>query len=103
MSEDLDELLAEQLSYYRALAPKYLDGALSGAAGDAAGEELITALEDFAPSGDVLELACGPGTWTPQLLRHASSVTALDAAPEVLAMARERVRDPRVRFIAADI
>jgi hypothetical protein len=65
MSEDLDELLAEQISYYRALAPKYLDGALTGAAVDAAGEELLTALEEFAPSGDVLELACGPGIWTP--------------------------------------
>ncbi|MDQ6820433.1 MAG: class I SAM-dependent methyltransferase [Actinomycetota bacterium] len=103
MSEDLDELLAEQISYYRALAPKYLDGGLTGAAVHGAGEELSTALEEFAPSGDVLELACGPGTWTPQLLRDASSVTALDAAPEVLVIARERVRDPRVRFIAADI
>lgn len=103
MREDLDELLAEQISYYRALAPNYLDGALTGAAVDAAGEELLTALEEFAPSGDVLKLACGPGIWTPQLLRHASSLTALDAAPEVLAIARERVRDPRVRFIEADI
>jgi ubiquinone/menaquinone biosynthesis C-methylase UbiE len=99
---ELDELLAEQISYYRALAPRYLDNALSGSAVAGAGEELVAALDEFAPAGDVLELACGPGTWTPRLLRHASSVTALDASPEVLAIARERVRHARVRFIEAE-
>ena len=101
--DEVDELLAEQISYYRALAPSYLDGALTGAAAQAAGEELVAALDEFAPSGDVLELACGPGIWTPQLLRHAGSVTALDASREVLAIARQRVRDPRAQFIQADI
>jgi demethylmenaquinone methyltransferase/2-methoxy-6-polyprenyl-1,4-benzoquinol methylase len=53
----------------------------------------------------VLELACGPGTWTPQLLRRASSVTAVDAAPEMLALARARVDadHKRVRFVRADV
>jgi SAM-dependent methyltransferase len=52
----------------------------------------------------VLELACGPGTWTPQLLRHAATVTAVDAAPEMLAEARGRVgADDRVRFVQADL
>jgi ubiquinone/menaquinone biosynthesis C-methylase UbiE len=101
--DELDQLLAEQISYYRALAPRYLDNALSGARVAGAGEELVAALDEFAPAGDVLELACGLGTWTPQLVRHASSVTALDASPEVLAIARERVRDARVRFSEADI
>jgi len=62
-----------------------------------------TALDTFAPTGDVLELACGPGVWTPQLLRHAESVTAIDAAPEMLAIARDRVRDERVRFALAEL
>ena len=51
----------------------------------------------------MLELACGPGVWTPQLLRHASSVTAVDAAPEMLAIARQRVGEDRVRFVRADL
>ncbi|MDQ6841089.1 MAG: class I SAM-dependent methyltransferase, partial [Actinomycetota bacterium] len=101
--DELDQLLAEQISYYRALAPRYLEGGLTGVAVAGAGEELVAALDEFAPTGDVLELACGPGTWTPQLLRHACSVTALDASPEMLAIASERVRDARVRFIEADI
>jgi trans-aconitate methyltransferase len=102
-ADDLDTLLAEQIAYYRARAPVYLDEALSGLAVESAGEELLAALDTFAPTGDVLELACGPGTWTPELLRHAASVTAVDASPEMLEIARRRVIDPRVRFIEANI
>ena len=101
---EVEAILAEQIAYYRALAPTYLDQAIGGFEIDRAAAEIETALDAFAPTGDVLELACGPGTWTPQLLRHASSVTAVDASGEMLALARERVAgDPRVRFIAADI
>jgi SAM-dependent methyltransferase len=95
----VDGLLSEQVSYYRARAPEYLEDTLNLPGG----QELETALETFAPTGDVLELACGPGVWTPQLLRHATSVTAVDAAPEMLALARDRVRDERVRFVLADL
>jgi len=56
----------------------------------------------------VLELACGPGMWTEILLRHATSVTAVDGAPEMLARARARVgeecvKQGRVRFEQADL
>jgi SAM-dependent methyltransferase len=93
------ELLAEQVAYYRATAPEYLDGALDLPGGT----ELERALDAFAPAGDVLELACGPGTWTPRLMAHADTVTAVDAAPEMLALARERVGERRVRFVLADL
>ena len=98
--DDLGRLLAEQVAYYRALAPEYLDGGL-----DLPGAlEIEAALDGFAPAGDVLELACGPGTWTPRLLQDATTVTAVDAAPEMLAMARKRVGDDdRVRFVHADL
>jgi demethylmenaquinone methyltransferase/2-methoxy-6-polyprenyl-1,4-benzoquinol methylase len=39
----------------------------------------------------VLELACGPGVWIGQLLRYAADVTAVDASPEMLAIAAARV------------
>lgn len=98
--DELARLLADQVAYYRALAPDYLDGALDLPGGT----ELEAALDAFAPAGDVLELACGPGTWTPRLLRDAASVTAVDASPEMLALARERVAgDERVRFVLADV
>jgi demethylmenaquinone methyltransferase/2-methoxy-6-polyprenyl-1,4-benzoquinol methylase len=97
--DDDERLLSEHVACYRALAPDYLDGRhdLPGFA------ELEAALDRFAPAGDVLELACGPGTWTPRLLRSAATVTAVDASPEMLAIARQGVgHDGRVRFIRAD-
>jgi demethylmenaquinone methyltransferase/2-methoxy-6-polyprenyl-1,4-benzoquinol methylase len=97
--DDLAPLLAEQIAYYRAVADEYADHAIA----DAGGDELSAALDAFRPAGDVLELACGPGTWTRQLLRHASSVTAVDASPEMIAIASARVDDDRVRFVEADV
>ena len=95
-----DQLLAEQRAYYSALAPEYLDQGLDlpGCA------DLTDALDAFRPAGSVLELACGPGVWTHQLLRHASDVTAVDASPEMLAIAASRVPDgASVRFVGADL
>ena len=97
--EGLRQLLDEQVGYYRAVAAEYERHLLPfpGAA------ELSAALDAFRPTGSVLELACGPGTWTPQLLRHAADVTAVDASAEMLAIASARVSDERVRFVSADL
>jgi SAM-dependent methyltransferase len=103
----IDPLLAEQVAYYRAVAPEYESLSVPGGGGS----EVAAALEAFAPAGDVLELACGPGMWTELLLRRATSVTAVDAAPEMLARARARVGEDadggggasRVRFVQADL
>jgi trans-aconitate methyltransferase len=97
--DQLELLLAEQIAYYRALAAEYEDHALDLPGG----EELLSALDAFQPEGDVLEIACGPGFWTSRLLRHATTVTSLDAASEMLAIASARVDDERVRFIQADV
>jgi SAM-dependent methyltransferase len=105
----LDRLLDEQRAYYRALAGDYLK--LSQAMDLPGGDELTEALDAFQPAGRVLEFACGPGVWTGQLLRYATDVTALDASPEMLAIAAARVgsdvgsdvRNDRVRFVQADL
>ncbi|HEU4580264.1 MAG TPA: class I SAM-dependent methyltransferase [Polyangiaceae bacterium] len=98
-SDRMAPLLAEQLAYYRAAAPVYESLSLPGWGG----AEVAAALEAFAPRGDILELACGPGMWTELLARHASSVTAVDGAPEMLARARARAGTERVRFVEADL
>ena len=99
MSSDDDVLLTEQLAYYRAAAAEY-DRPYTER------EELrrLPAVVDDLPIGeDVLELACGTGQWTVRLAARARSVTAVDAAAEVLAVARARVPSPNVRFLQADL
>ena len=99
--DDRTELLAEQVAYYRARAEEYFDGTISDSSAQHA---LEAALDEFRPTGHVLELACGPGSWTPQLLRYTSTVTAVDASPEMIAIASSRVgADARVQFIQADL
>jgi demethylmenaquinone methyltransferase/2-methoxy-6-polyprenyl-1,4-benzoquinol methylase len=95
----LEALMSEQVAYYRAVSGEYEEHAIPGAWGG----ELEAAVERFAPTGAVLELACGTGLWTGGLVRHADSLTAVDGAAEMLAIASGRVRDPRVRFVEADI
>jgi demethylmenaquinone methyltransferase/2-methoxy-6-polyprenyl-1,4-benzoquinol methylase len=96
--EELGRLLDEQAAYYRAVAAEYLDHLnLPG------GDEVREALDAFRPAGSVLELACGPGVWTGQILRYASHVTAVDASAEMLAIAAARTGGERVRFVQADL
>jgi 2-polyprenyl-3-methyl-5-hydroxy-6-metoxy-1,4-benzoquinol methylase len=92
----LDMLLAEQLAYYRARAAEYDELYADRADWDA----LIAPLPI---GGDVLELACGTGRWTPLLAARSLSVTAMDAAPEMLAIARERAAGSAVEFVSADL
>ncbi len=90
----------EQLAYYRAVADEYEDHSIDVPGQD----ELLSAIDSFRPTGDVLELACGSGAWTERLQRSAASVTAVDGAPEMLARARTRLASSAsVRFIEADL
>ncbi|MDP8960732.1 MAG: class I SAM-dependent methyltransferase [Actinomycetota bacterium] len=92
--------LVEQLAYYRAVADEYEDHTIDVAGQD----ELLSAIDSFRPGGDVLELACGTGIWTERLLQFATTVTAVDGAPEMLARARSRVGSAAsVRFVEADL
>jgi SAM-dependent methyltransferase len=101
----LEELLAEQQRYYSARAPSYAAEALAplgGAEASALRSELGAAFAAHF-GGDVLELACGPGTWTAMLAQRARAVTALDGAPEMLEQAVRSAPGANVRFEQADL
>ena len=95
MDDQVEALLAEQIAYYRAHAPDYDDAYL--------GQPWDRRIDELPITGDVLELACGTGHWTRLLAARARSVTAIDAAPEMLALARQRVRGLPVEFVQADV
>jgi demethylmenaquinone methyltransferase/2-methoxy-6-polyprenyl-1,4-benzoquinol methylase len=102
---DASSLLASQRTYYDVRADEYGDASrpdrkAPGLMPADLGRSLVEAID---PYGDVLELACGTGFFTRELVRHARSVTAVDASPRMLAINRSRVGDPKVTYIQADL
>ncbi|MFC7217632.1 class I SAM-dependent methyltransferase [Streptomyces polyrhachis] len=94
-----DDWSARQIAYYRARAAEYDD-----AYGSRMGMLRLAKVVDTLPvGGDVLELACGTGQWTRLLSPRARSLTAVDAAPEMLRRARDRMRGTATRFVEADV
>ena len=109
----LDEILKEQIRYYGARAGEYDEWFLRRGRydrGSASNQqwfdeiaELSTAIAQFKPNGNVLELACGTGLFTQRLAPHAETLTAVDAAPRVLQLNSERVRAPAIRYIRENL
>lgn len=96
-----DEVLADQVDYYRRRAGEYDVTAYGDVA--AARARIARLVAEMRPAGSVLEIACGTGLWTEALAGWADTVTAIDAAPEAVAIARDRVRPARVSFEVADV
>lgn len=109
-------LLDHQIEYYRARAGEYdawwfrrgrFDrGEANNAAwaADVAVVEgsLVAVLEGRRPRS-VLELACGTGLFTRHLAPRVDSLTAVDAAPETIAINRSRVASANVTYVEADL
>ena len=109
-------VLVEQLAYYRARAGEYDGwferrgrydrGEAATATWFAEVDQVRAALAEVPLEGaDVLELAPGTGIWTEQLVARAAHVTAIDAAPEMVAESRRRLgaRAERVTYVLADL
>jgi 2-polyprenyl-3-methyl-5-hydroxy-6-metoxy-1,4-benzoquinol methylase len=97
----IDDVLTEQVDYYRRRASEY-DATAYGDL-DVAGTRIARLVAEMRPTGSVLEIACGTGLWTRALAGFADAVTALDASPEVLRIAADRVRSSNVQFEVADV
>lgn len=110
-----DELLAEQIAYYRERAPEFdrwwyrthqyelpPDRKAAWDADVAATEEWLRSLRPLG--GRVLELACGTGLWTRHLVEQSDHVVAVDASPEMIEhnAARMAGRDD-VSYVEADV
>ena len=99
-----DRLIQDQIEYYHRRANEYdRTSTPVGDPFDADAERIRSQLRAFRPGGRVLELACGTGQWTGILAEYADELTALDASPEMLRLNAAKIRDPRVRYVAADL
>jgi demethylmenaquinone methyltransferase/2-methoxy-6-polyprenyl-1,4-benzoquinol methylase len=100
-----DVLLREQIAYYRARAEEYDASLREGlTVGERAElEGAADAIRRLAQGKDVLEIACGTGLFTQAAAAVSASLTALDAAPEMLALNRERLAGRGVYYVLADI
>lgn len=110
---NIQSLLQQQINYYQARSSEYDEWFLRQGRYDRGAElnqqwfqeveQLRDALTQFKPTGKVLELACGTGLWTEQLLTHAQHITAVDAAAEVLKLNQQRLQSSKVKYIQTDI
>jgi SAM-dependent methyltransferase len=110
---DEEQLLSQQMQYYRARAAEYdqwflREGRYDHGPGHRAEwfEEVAivrASLDECVPPGQVLELACGTGLWTERLAERHSRVVAVDASPETIAINRARVHSDVVHYVVADV
>jgi demethylmenaquinone methyltransferase/2-methoxy-6-polyprenyl-1,4-benzoquinol methylase len=103
---EVGRLIQSQRRFYDLRAPDFGDETkppdrrVHGIVGPATIRDL---LDDLRPSGDVLELACGTGAWTTELVERAESLTAVDGSARMLDRSRETVAAREVEYICADI
>src|SRR5689334_17002668 len=104
----LERAIEQQKRYYDLRAADYLTDAPSDRQQQNRDRQFEAELwrsviDELRPIGHVLELACGPGCFTRELARHAASVTAVDASPQMLARNASEVALSNVRYVKADI
>lgn len=99
------KILKEQLAYYNARAKEYDATAIAEGNTEVGGEwqQLVDAVRALPPSRRTLELACGTGIWTQELLHVSDSIVAVDGAQEMLEVNRAKLGSPKVQYQEADL
>ena len=110
------QVLADQIDYYRARAGEYDEWWFRTGRYDrgpefntqwhaetAAVESALAAWLAARRPAHVLELACGTGLFTRLIAPRVARLTAIDAAPEVIAINRARVGADNVDYVQADL
>ena len=102
----LDELLETQRRYYDLRAPDYMN---IRAPSDRKSRGLLSSdavrrpITEFSPTGDVLEMACGSGAFTRELVHSAATLTCVDGSSEMLRLNAAVVGSSDVTYIEADL
>lgn len=109
----MNEVIQEQIAYYRARANEYDEWFYRMGRYDR-GEEInqrwfdevavITrALHQVGEVRHILELASGTGIWTQELLSIGQKITAIDISPEMIEINRSKLGSPRVEYRQLDL
>ena len=96
-------VLDSQMTYYRKRAQEYDETTGQTKEIQRAFARARELLQQLAPCEQMLELACGTGTWTRALLPLGRELTAIDASPEMLSLARQKLGNALVQFQQADL
>ena len=92
-----DELLAEQVRYYRARAAEY------DATSPDAHARVVADLRALGPVRRAFDLGAGTGQYTAVLASMGEEVVAVDASPETLEVLHSKIRARNVTTVAADV
>ncbi|MBD2534564.1 class I SAM-dependent methyltransferase [Nostoc flagelliforme FACHB-838] len=107
------DVIQQQIEYYRARANEYDQWFYRTGRYDR-DEELNqrwfdevaivkTALHQIEPVEHILELACGTGIWTQELLQKGQKITAIDAVSEVIEINQRKLQSPKVNYQQWDL
>lgn len=107
------DVLKEQVAYYDARAKEY-DRSLQevGATEPSSPEheqanqewlQIVNAVHALGHVDEILELACGTGIWTQELLSIGGSITALDASPQMIDLNRAKTAMPAITYQCVDL
>ena len=65
--------------------------------------ELIISCGQLNPEKNVLEAGCGTGIFTEKLSKTGAAITALDISPDLLNLAKNRIKTENVFFVLGDL
>ncbi len=113
MNKPLSDLLQQQIAYYRARAQEYDQwfyrqgyydwGAAFKQRWQREAQIVREQLHSSAGKAHILEMACGTGIWTQELIQIGAHVTALDASPEMIAINQAKLQSKQVTYQQANL
>lgn len=105
--------IQEQIAYYKARAKEYDEWFYRIGRYDRGLEinqrwfdetaVLKNVVQQVGTVESILELACGTGIWTQELVKIGKQITAIDASPETIEINRHKVNDPNVEYRQLDL
>ena len=109
----MSDLLQVQIAYYRARAAEYDQwfyrqgyfdwGSDFKRQWQQEAQIVRDQLHSSADQPHILEMACGTGIWTQELLKIGARITALDASPEMIAINRAKLQSEQVTYQQTDL